>query len=396
MKLAVVITVRSPADAELARRSVAGQPWIARLAQRIRHATSVTRIVVACRTHADKIAALLDTSDITVVPAIDPLDAACDLSGDHDGVAVCGVEQLFVDPVRLDTLASQGPPSSAGRIRAVLACEPLISLTGGVFLEIVTRHGLLTATREDELAHLEVATWPTWPEPPEMRLEEHGDFDWAAAAYETLLARDPSGGSTRFEEVLNDPALRRVVFWDDLRRFALLDSMGRRAMSILTIRCMPHPLFDNVLRYLNRLHHVSVDVLCQTRTSKQTSECPGVGRVYAFDSDTFSLNGLESAVLDSIRERQYDLCVVPVREPTAWGFGNVVPLGDASRARSAVWLDAFGRCGQLPTPTRDKAPATWLCPPHQQADAYLRRAVRALDAFAKTGNQVDAPSRRIA
>ena len=388
-----MITVRSPADVELARRPVGGQPWIARLVQRLRHATSVRRIVVACRTHAAEIAALVDTSEVTVVPAVEPLDAACGLSRDHDGVALCGVDQLFVDPTRLDTLASRDPPSSTGRIHAVLACEPLISLTGGVFLEIVTRQGLLTVTREDELSCLEAATWP---EPPEMRLEEHGDFEWAAATYETLLARDPSGGSAQFEDVLDDPVLRRVTFWDELRRFAFLDNVAPRATSILTIWCMPQPLFDNVLRYLARSHQGRIDVLCQARTSRQTTEHPSVGRVYAFGADTFSLDRLESSVIDSIRERQYDLCVVPVREPTRWGFDNVLPLGEASRARSALWLDIFGRCGPLPRFTHCSTATTSLCPPQEQADVYLRRAARALDAFTTTESHVDTLSRRIA
>jgi hypothetical protein len=371
--LALIVTIRSAAEHELAQRLVAGKPWIVRLVERLQGADSVEQVLVACREREREVEALVDSAMVSVVAADDPIAVARSLDGSHGGVAFCPVSQLFADPRRLDAVAGLDLPPDTARAFAVLACDPTIALTGGAFLEVVTRVGL-RSSGIDSTSAPKTAVWQTWPEPAEMRLETWGDFDWAILAQEALLARDPSGALDQFEDALDEAGLRRFTFWDE---------MGPPPQSVLTVRCLRQPLFEQLVRHLRRLRGTTIDVVCRPEHADQTRSLRGVGHVFTFDGPTFSVGALGPATLDSIRERQYDLCVIPRREPTGWGFDNLVPLAEASRARAGIWLDVFGRTGLLAGRLQAWDPAG-TGGPHERSDFYLRRAVRALDVYAKT------------
>jgi hypothetical protein len=374
VKLTLIVTVQSAADVELSQRLVAGQPWIVHLVGRLQRATSVVRVMVACCERASEVASAMDSGSVSVVSTSEPAALAREIDGDHDGVVLCPVAQLFADPRRLDAVAALDMPADTARAFAVLLCDPTIALTGGAFLEVITRFGLRALSMGDDLSQLKTAVWHTWPEPPEMRLKTWGDFDWAILAAEALLARDPSGVLDQFEEAMDDSGLRRFAFWDE---------MGPPPQSILTIRCLRQPLFEHFVRFLNRLRGITIDVVCRSDQAEQTRTLHGVGRVMTFDAPAFSMDALGSETLDSIRARCYDLCVVPRREPTGWGFDNVVPLAKASGASAAIWLDIFGGTGLLAGRAQGWDAAT-LGGPQERGEAYLRRAVRALDRYEKT------------
>jgi hypothetical protein len=371
MKLAVVVFVWCVRDVELAQRSIAGRPWIVHLVERLRRARSVSRVVVACSEGRDAIATLFDGDEVDVVETSDPMTAARDLAREYEGVALCPVTQLFADPVRLDAVASA--PSAPARAFAVLSSEPGLSLTGGAFLEVLTRHGIPTGETRVNLVQAPSTTLPVPPDAPELRLETPGDFDWAVRAYEALLARDPSGSLDRIEDALADAGLGRFGFWDQI---------GPAPRTILTVRCVSQPLFEHLLRYLRRLGSVDIDVVCGAGAAEQTKALPGVRDVIPFDAPAFCVDALGTATLETIRARQYDLCVIPRREPSGRGFENVTPLGAASGARTAIWLDPLGAWGLLSGVSQGWDPSTWTPAPHEQAEAYRERARNAFAEFA--------------
>lgn len=371
MNLAVAVTIQSAEAGELAQCPIAGRPWLARLVARVRRARCVTEVVVVCRQGEGEIGPLARSLDAPLIVSDDRVAAAGDLDGAHDAVAFCDVTQLFADPVRLDELASLEMTGGAARALAVLASEPSIALTGGPFLEAITRDGLRDAADRTSVSDLRTATLLSLPGPPEMRLESTGDMDWAVRAEEALLARHASRDLAHFEDVLREAGMRRFRFWDEI---------GPAPSSVLTVRCERLPLFQQLMRYLGRLPNATVDVIVRADLAAETAATPGVGRVFTFEGTAFSVGGLGQETLASIAAARYDLCVIPRREPTGFGFENLVPLANASRARTAVWLDIFGRTGLLAGRPHGWDPAC-AGGPHERAEHYLRRAVRALDVF---------------
>ena len=55
----------------------------------------------------------------------------------------------------------------------------------------------------------------------------------------------------------------------------------------------------------------------------------------------------------------------------------------SSGARAAIWIDVFGRSGLI-AGRRQGWDVTSTGGPHERGDFYLRRAVKALDVYAKT------------
>ena len=373
MKLALIVTIRSAAEHELAQRLVAGKPWIVRLIERLQGAASVGQVVVTCREREREIEALVRSARVSIVADGDPIVVGRSLEGNHDGVAFCPVSQLFADPVRLDVLAGLDLQPDTAKVFAVLACDPTIPLTGGAFLEVVTRVGL-HSSGPDAGEEPKAVAWQTWPEPAEMRLDTWADFDWAIPVQKALLAHDPSGALDQFEEVLERHGMRRFTFWDE---------MGPPPRSVLTIRCLRPRLFEQLLRHLNRLRGTPIDVVCRAEQAEETRALQGVGEVFTFEAPAFSVEALPAATLASIRTRAYDLCVLPRREPTGCGFDNIVALGEASGAKAAIWIDVFGRSGLI-AGRRHGWDVTSTGGPHERGDLYLRRAVKALDVYAKT------------
>jgi hypothetical protein len=98
---------------------------------------------------------------------------------------------------------------------------------------------------------------------------------------------------------------------------------------------------------LRRIEPDAIDVICPAPVAEATSRLAGVTGVIPFETPVFSLAALDARQWARIQAHRYDLCVVPRLEPTAHGFGNITALGEASRARTAVWLDIFGHSGRL-------------------------------------------------
>ena len=101
------------------------------------------------------------------------------------------------------------------------------------------------------------------------------------------------------------------------------------------------------MRYLGRLPNASIDVIARADLAAETLAIEGVARVITFEDRALSVGALGRDALASIGAMRYDLCVIPRREPTGWGFENLVPLARASGSRTAIWLDIFGRTGLL-------------------------------------------------
>ena len=313
---------------------IPGQPLM-----RLASARSVTTVVVACRPEWRE---QFDDSLGGVIPVLssldDPIAVARDLEGAHEAVAFCPVHQLFADADALDHLASADAPPGAARVLPVLACEPHLAVTGGTNLQILTRVGLAAAAEGLDLDTLPAVRVPVWPESPELRIDTAADFDWAAALLDATLERASAPSPADVEAVLDAGILDRFPFWDGI---------GPRPRTILTVRCMREPLFERLLRYLRRLRPDAIDVICAAPVADATSRIAGVRGVIPFDAPVFSLAALDARQWSRIHAHRYDLCVVPRLEPTAHGFGNITPLGEASLARTAVWLDVFGHSGRL-------------------------------------------------
>jgi len=376
--VAAVVVVRTSRDVKLAGLPVAGLPWIAQVIARLQHARAVSKVVVACAGRTEAIAGILARPEARQavgpieVGAFDDLTAwARDLPGDHDGVAFCEVSQLFADPAQLDALASLPGASAAARLRPVLHCQPTQSLTGGAFVEILTRAGLDAIAADTADTALRTEAWPTWPEPHEIRIAQLGHFDWAASAYEALATLSATADLAMFDAALDDRRLRLFTFWDQL---------GPAPQSVLTVRCQRPPLFLRLLRHLGRLG-APLDVVCPIGLAQDTASLPGVRRVIPVDAPAFDVAALGPDGIERLRAENYDLCVLPRLEPTGYGFDNLTPLAAASGALTSIWLDVTGRSGLLAgdaqawDPTMDSAP-------HRHVDAYLRRGVKALDMFA--------------
>jgi hypothetical protein len=374
MRLLVVITVSDAQSLALARRPVAGQPWIRRLVERLAGARSVARVVVAAPNRHDELAGLLGSASADVFPSADPVAVARETSSSSGctGIVFCAVEQFFADPDRLDAMADDAPPPDAMRVVAVLSGHPWLVLTGGGFVEIVTRKGLAALDAGLQLAELRPATVQTDPEPPEMRLEHPRDTQWAVAAAEALIEDDPSGRLGAFERVLARRRLGRFGFWDEV---------GPPPQSILTLQCMRPTLFEHFARHLARVPGTSLDVICPAHAASRVATLEGVRRVMPFDAPTFTLDALGATMLDDIRARQYDLCLLPRRIPEVRGFENTVPLALAASARMSAWIDVFGRCGVIAGRWQGWDPAAADASPLEHAAAWTARAAKALRHF---------------
>ncbi len=132
-----------------------------------------------------------------------------------------------------------------------------------------------------------------------------------------------------------------------LGRFTFHDGVGQRPRTIVTVRCMREPLFAGLLRHLRRLKPDAIDVICSADLAEATSRIPGVSGVLSYAAPRFSLDALGAATIKAIQRWTYDLCVVPRLEPSGHGYENVTPIGIASEARTAIWLDIFGNSGLL-------------------------------------------------
>jgi hypothetical protein len=386
MTVLVVVLVEGPWDLDLARRPIAGRPWIARLIDRLRLAQSVSDVVVVCALGAHEIDALLG-GQVRILPADDWMRTARDLPGAHDGVAFCPVRQYFADPDRLDDLASLPAVPGAARAFAVLSADPCISLSGGAFLQVLTREGLRIAADGTDLSTTPAMRLRAWPEPPEMRMHAPTDAAWIVPAAEALLGRDPSGRLDQFETTLDGDGLSRFTFWDGI---------GHPPRSVLTVRCLPTPLFAWLVRHLRRLPGAAIDVLCAASLEAETAAIPGVRRVHAFGAARFSAEAIGPDQWKAIRGAAYDLCVIPRREPLGVGLDNLTPLAVASGAPTANWLDITGQSGLLAGQAQGWDETLRALAPHEQPSRWLRRAVRALDDFADPRHADDAEPARLA
>lgn len=346
MRVVPVIPIRYPSEAALAGRQLGGRSWIATVVERLKRARSAVGVVVICKPEwRDRLAEGLD-QETTVLESIqDPLAVVASLVGQGsgvfascEGIAFCPVTQLFVDPESIDAMAALEVPVGAAQIVPVLACEPLLALTGGAFVNVLTTSGLAAAAAGAELSALPSVSWPTWPTAPELRLETGDELQWAVTAADLIGDRLLSAGAKELEDALD---------LLDLGRFTFHDGVGRRPLTIVTVRCTREPVFASLVGHLRRLRPDSIDVICPASLADSTSRMPGVSSVLPYAAPRFSVEALGAATAESIQGREYDLCVVPRLEPTAHGHGNVTPLGVASGARTAIWLDIFGNSGLL-------------------------------------------------
>jgi hypothetical protein len=333
VKLAVGIPLRHPWDYEVAARPIAGRPWIVRLQQRLMRARTVERVIALswARCEGSVLEALAHNGEIELrqAGADDALAAMQPFADGIGGVALCPVTQLFADPERLDALAGLADGTACGRASWVAHYDTNLPLAGGAFLDIHVRAAA---------AGQEAAAFPSWPEAPEARLETPADFDWAALACAHLLDAEADGAMARFEEVIEQADLGRFVFWDRI---------GPRPRRILTVRCVSTPLFERLLRYLNRIRSARVDVVCSTSLLAHTQALGGVSRAIGYDGPRFSIDALPGAVLGDLRAAHYDLCVVPCLSAGGARFENVLALGQASAARFTIWMNPLGQCGQV-------------------------------------------------
>jgi molybdopterin-guanine dinucleotide biosynthesis protein A len=380
MNLIAVVHIAGRHAGDAAVQPIAGRPWLLHVIERLRRARAVRRVVVVCPERHEHIESLAESVGAELLDAADPVHAVHALPGDHDGVVICPVTQLFIDPAQLDALAALPLQPEIARVFADLTTAPQMALTGGSWLEILTRAGLRDLAAGLDIAYHPSRTLSVWPDTPEMRVTGVEAIAWAATMYGALLDRSPAGDLALFEEVLADAGLSRFGFWDRI---------GAPPRRILTIRCMRQPLFEWFVRYLARVPGATIDVICPAAVAAQTESLPGVGRAIGFDGSMFSVDALSPAQLDAIRREAYDLCVLPRREETGWGFENVTPFGAVCGARTAVWLDIFGRCGLVAgRPHGWEAAVQGRRAPHEASHLYLERAVLALDDFA--GSSVDA------
>jgi hypothetical protein len=296
----------------------------------------VARITVVSRPDwRDQLPSALDGRTEVIYSTDDPLIVANATIGDSDGVVFCSLEQLFVDPVRLDTLAAQPLEADSARLLPVLSSEPSLALTGGAFVQILTREGLEAAITGRDVA-LPATRWLTWPEPRGMRLRSNDDFEWAAAVYELALQASAAAGDPEFNRVLTEHGCARGPLWDGI---------GARPRSLLTVRALREPMFSDWVQYLARFCPAGVDVVCPLSLRDATTAMAGVSRVWTFSAPRFSAAVLSADQKRQIAAREYDVCVLPRLEPSGHGYDNLLPLAEIARSRVAMWVDAFGGSG---------------------------------------------------
>lgn len=389
MRLVGIVLVYR-AEVALAQRRIVGErTWLSCLVDRLKTAKCVTHVAVMCDDGAAVLRECLDADSAQVVETSDPIRSALALEGDHDGVTFCPVSQLFADPLRLDALVERVSSRITERAFAVLDGDDSLSLSGGAFLDVLTHRGLSRLADGDDLTALSVTRWPTWPEPPEMRLDPARDVEWAAAVQARLLTVDASGAAMFFDAVVREAGLTRSALWDGI---------GVPPLRVLTVRCLRGPLFQGLVEHVARIPEVQIDVVCSRALADATSRMAGVTRVIPFEGSTFDLAALAPSTLASLRAARYDLCVIPRREPSGVGFENASALAEASRARAGMWLDVFGRAGLISGHSQGWDPATWprrsrgadsCASPATQAGLFERRAAAALERFSAGGRVAD-------
>ena len=197
---------------------MAGKPWIVRLIERLQSAASVGQIVVTCREREREIEGLVQSARVSIVADGDPMVVGRSLEGNHDGVAFCPVSQLFADPGRLNVLAGLDVQPDTAKVFAVLACDPTIPLTGGAFLEVVTRVGLHSSA-PDAAEEPKAAAWQTWPAPPKCASTRGPTSTGRFRSRKRCLRAippEPSIDSKRYWSATGCAASRSGTRWDRL------------------------------------------------------------------------------------------------------------------------------------------------------------------------------------
>jgi hypothetical protein len=372
MSVVALVTVSQWSDAQVAATMIDTRPWLAHLCARLAHATAVARVVVVCHPECLRMVAPHVPGGVALVSATDARAWAATAEA-ADVVAVVPVWQLFADPARLDDLAAVPRSKMTARVRAVDEHDQAIDLTGGAFVELLTRRGCEHAAAGLEPSATEQLTVPRAPEPPELRLDPGRDVGWGVTLQRALHADGQAHDLNGLSAVLSRAGLRRFDFWRD--------GVGVGPRAVLTIRCLPAAAFTRLLEHLRSLPSTAIDVLCPESLAEATAALPGVRRVITFAGPAFDLARLPVATLAAIRERGYGLCVVPRRTPCGRGFDNVTPLGAASGAALAVWMDLTGATGVLGGLPRGWEPWVTEAPPWADVAAWRERAATALQGF---------------
>lgn len=372
MSAVAIVTITQWSEAQLAATAIDTRPWLVHLCARLAHATAVTRVVVVCHPECLAIVAPHVPAGITLIAAADATAWAASAE-DTDLVAIVPVWQLFADPARLDHLAALPRSAATSRVLAVDEHDHAIDLTGGAYVALLTRRGCVQAVAGREPSAVEWVTVPCAPEPPELRLSARGGTGWGVTLQRALLAEGRTHDLSDVAAVMTRAGLRRFDFWRD--------GIGAGPRTVLTIRCLPGTAFTRLLAHLCHLPSAAIDVLCPEPLAEATAALPGVRRVTTFAGPSFDLARLPAATLAAIRQDGYDLCVVPRRTPCGRGFENVTPLGAASGAATAVWMDLTGATGLLGGLARGWEPWVTEAPPWHDVAAWRGRAAAALRRF---------------
>lgn len=381
MSVLAMVVVTQWAEAELAVTPIDDRPWIAHLVDRLRLAQTVAEVAVVCQPACHPVVAPHVPGDVACVAVTDRLAWAAA----HGATLVADVPvwQLFVDPARLDTLAATPCGPDATGLRAVLDHDPALVLSGGADVTLFTARGLHVANAGGDVAP-GVLDVPCAPVPPELWLRGVVDAAWGVTLQRALLRSASVHDVTRLDDVLRREGLHHLRFWRD--------GAGRGPRRVLTVRCLPARDVRWLVAHLSCLPDVELDVLAPAHLAAETAALPGVGAVIAFEGGPFDLATLAPATLQALRDRRYDLCVVPRRTPCGRGFENVTPLGSASGASLAVWMDLAGATGVLAGRAYGWEPWVHEAPPWQQAEALTARAGAALASFTGAAPPAVAPS----
>ncbi len=372
MSVVALVTISQWSDAQVAATTIDARPWLAHLCARLAHAKFVSRVVVVCHPECLAMVAPHVPDGVALVGATDARAWAATAEA-ADVVAMVPVWQLFADPARLDGLAAVPRATATARVRAVDEHDQAIDLTGGAYVELLTRRGCEHAAAGLEPSPTEVLLVPRAPEPPELRLAPGRDTGWGVTLQRALHVNGQAHDLNGLSAVLTPTGLRRLDFWRD--------GIGPGPRAVLTIRCLPAAAFTRLLAHLRSLPSAAIDVLCPESLAEATAALPGVRRVITFAGPAFDLARLPAATLAAIRERGYGLCVVPRRTPCGRGFDNVTPLGAASGAALAVWMDLTGATGVLGGLPRGWEPWVTEVPPWADVPVWRERAATALQGF---------------
>lgn len=389
MKVMAMVTISQWSEAQVAATMIDTRPWLAHLCARLAQATVVARVVVVCHPECLTMVAPHVPDGVALVGAANARAWAATAEA-ADLVAIVPVWQLFADPARLDDLAAVPRSTMTARVLAVDEHDQAIDLTGGAYVELLTRRGCERAAAGIEPSAADLMAVPCAPEPPELRLALARDTGWGVTLQRALQAAGQAHDLNGLSAVLTHAGLRRFAFWRD--------GVGAGPRAVLTIRCLPAAAFARLLAHLHTLRSAAIDVLCPETLAEATAALPGVRRVITFAGATFDMARLPAATIGAIRQEGYDLCVVPRRTPCGRGFDNVTPLGAASGAATGVWMDLTGATGALAGLPRGWEPWVTEAPPWDDVAAWRDRAAAALRGFVPepadaSGGVEDAESR---